>query len=155
MVLLSWDGEILEGTAGRHSEFPIHLESLRVRSVVNAVVHTHPPCPVAFATTGRPLLALSHEVCHFVPPDIARFGQTGDLIATAALGKDLAWYLNDRNAVLIPHHGMVTVGSDGVGPLQPPHTWSVRVRSRCSLAMMHGQVLMKKPCTSADAPRVT
>ena len=73
VILLSWEGEVIEGTAGRHVEYPIHLEIMRWRPDVNAVVHTHPLYSVAFAATGRPLLALSHEACHFVPPDIARF----------------------------------------------------------------------------------
>ena len=73
VILLSWEGDVLEGTAGRHIEYPIHTEIMRVRPDVNAVVHTHPLYSVAFAATGRPLLALSHEACHLVPPDIARF----------------------------------------------------------------------------------
>lgn len=112
VILLSWEGEILEGTAGRHVEYPIHLEIMRVRPDVNAVVHTHPLYSIAFAATGRPLLALSHDACHFVPPDIARFVLTGDLIRTAELGRDLAHCLHHRNAVLIPHHGIVTVGTN-------------------------------------------
>ena len=112
VILLSWGGEVLEGTAGRHIEYPIHLEIMRSRADVNAVVHTHPLYSVAFAATGRPLMALSHEACHFVPPNIARFLQTGDLIRTPALGEDLTRCLGDRNAVLIPHHGIVTVGTD-------------------------------------------
>src|SRR5580692_11568002 len=56
VILLSWDGEILEGTAGRHVEYPIHTEIMRVRPDVNAVVHTHPLYSVSFAATGLPLL---------------------------------------------------------------------------------------------------
>lgn len=135
VILLSWDGEILEGTAGRHIEFPIHLEIMRARSDVNAVVHTHPLYSVAFAATGHPLLALSHEACHFVPPDIARFGQTGDLIATPTLGKDLARCLGDRTAVLIPHHGIVTVGSD----LGLAVTVAIHLERACQIALLAGK----------------
>lgn len=87
VILLSFDGEILEGAAGRQLEYPIHLEIMKRRNDVNAVVHTHPLYSVAFAATGRPLLALSHEACHFVPPDIARFELTGDLVRTPELGE--------------------------------------------------------------------
>jgi ribulose-5-phosphate 4-epimerase/fuculose-1-phosphate aldolase len=135
VILLSWDGEILEGTAGRHVEYPIHLEIMKVRPDVQAVVHTHPLYSVAFAATGRPLLALSHEACHFVPPDIARFLQTGDLIRTPELGQDLATCLSDRNAVLIPHHGIVTVGSD----LGRAVATATHLERACQIALLAGE----------------
>ncbi|HEY5303629.1 MAG TPA: class II aldolase/adducin family protein [Acidimicrobiales bacterium] len=135
VVLLSWDGEVLEGTAGRHIEYPIHLEIMRVRPDVNAVVHTHPLYSVAFAATGRPLLALSHEACHFVPPDIARFLQTGDLIRTPVLGEDLARCLSDRNAVLIPHHGIVTVGTE----LGRAVAAATHLERACQIALLAGE----------------
>ena len=80
VILIDWDGEVLEGTAGRHIEYPIHTEIMARRADVNAVVHTHPLYSIAFAATGWPLKALSHEGSHFVPPDISRFTKTGDLI---------------------------------------------------------------------------
>jgi L-ribulose-5-phosphate 4-epimerase len=135
VVLLSWDGEVLEGTAGRHVEYPIHLEIIRVRPDVNAVVHTHPLYSVAFAATGQPLLALSHEACHFVPPDIARFLQTGDLIRTRSLGVDLARCLGDRNAILIPHHGIVTVGTD----LGRAVAAATHLERACQIALLAGE----------------
>jgi L-fuculose-phosphate aldolase len=135
VILLSWDGEILEGTAGRHVEYPIHTEIMRVRPDVNAVVHTHPLYSVAFAATGRPLLALSHEACHFVPPDIARFLKTGDLIRTPELGEDLARCIADRNAVLIPHHGIVTVGTSlGTAVAAATH-----LERACQIALLAGE----------------
>jgi ribulose-5-phosphate 4-epimerase/fuculose-1-phosphate aldolase len=135
VILLSWDGEILEGTAGRHVEYPIHTEIMRARPDVNAVVHTHPLYSVSFAATDRPLLALSHEACHFVPPDIARFLQTGDLIRTPTLGEDLARCIADRNAVLIPHHGIVTVGSSlGTAVAAATH-----LERACQIALLAGE----------------
>ena len=134
VILLSWEGEVIEGTAGRHVEYPIHLEIMRLRPDVNAVVHTHPLYSVAFAATGRPLLALSHEACHFVPPDIARFLNTGDLIRTPQLGQDLAHCLGERNAVLIPHHGIVTVGTD----LGKAVAAATHLERACQIALLTG-----------------
>ena len=135
VILVSWEGEVIEGTAGRHIEYPIHLEIMKQRSDVNAVVHTHPLFSVAFAATGRPLLALSHEACHFVPPDIARFLKTGDLIRTPELGQALAECLSDRNAVLMPHHGIVTVGADlGTAVAAATH-----LERACQIALLAGE----------------
>jgi ribulose-5-phosphate 4-epimerase/fuculose-1-phosphate aldolase len=112
VILVSWEGEVLEGEGRRHLEYPIHSELMRARGDVNAVVHTHAPWSVAFAATTEPLRPVSHEGTLFVPPDIARFTKTGDLIVTAALGRDLAAVVADRNAALMVHHGIVTCGAD-------------------------------------------
>ena len=76
------------------------------------MVHTHAPDPVALAATGHPLRPISHEATLFVPPPLARFTQTGDLILTADLGRDVAAALADRNALMLVNHGIVTVGPD-------------------------------------------
>jgi L-fuculose-phosphate aldolase len=112
VILVSWDGDVLEGDLARHTEYPIHTELMRARPDVNAVVHTHAPWSVAFASTEEPLRPISHAGTLFVPPDIARFTQTGDLIVTAELGRDLAATIGDRNAALMVHHGIVACGAD-------------------------------------------
>jgi ribulose-5-phosphate 4-epimerase/fuculose-1-phosphate aldolase len=114
VILVSWDGDVLEGDVPRHSEYPIHTELMRAREDVNAVVHTHAPWSIAFASTEQPLRPLSHEGTLFVPPDIARFTKTGDLILTRELGRDLAATVGTRNAALMVHHGLVTCGADVV-----------------------------------------
>jgi L-ribulose-5-phosphate 4-epimerase len=112
VVLVGWDGQVLEGDGRRHAEYPIHTEIMRARPDVNSVVHTHAPHSVAFAATGQPLRPISHEATFFVPPEIARFTETGDLILTEELGRSVADSLGDRNAMLLVHHGIVTAGPD-------------------------------------------
>jgi len=112
VVLLSFDGELLQGTRRRHSEYPIHTEIMRARPDVACVVHTHARQATAFAATAQPLRPISHDGCLFVPPDIARFTLTGDLIRSRELGEEVARAIGDRNAMLISNHGMVTVGAN-------------------------------------------
>src|SRR5215212_4614204 len=112
VILVSWDGEVLEGAGRRHLEYPIHTELIRVRPDAGSVVHTHAPLAVAFASTEQPLRPMSHEGTLFVPPEIARFTKTGDLIVTAELGRDVAACVGGRNAALLVHHGIVTCGAD-------------------------------------------
>lgn len=112
VILVSWDGEVLAGDGRRHIEFPIHTELLRARDDLQAVVHTHAPWSVAFASTEQPLRPISHEATLFVPPEVARFTQTGDLITSRALGADLAAAVGDRNAAFMVNHGIVTCGVD-------------------------------------------
>lgn len=112
VLLVGWQGEVLAGKGRRHSEYPIHTEIMRARPDVNCVVHTHAPHAVAFASLAQPLRPISHEGTFFVPPDIARFTKTGDLILTPELGQAVAESLGSRNALLLVHHGIVTVGAD-------------------------------------------
>jgi ribulose-5-phosphate 4-epimerase/fuculose-1-phosphate aldolase len=114
VILVGWDGEVLDGDGRRHAEYPIHTEVMRARPDVNAVVHTHAPYAVAFASTEQPLRPVSHEATLFVPPEMARFTKTGDLILTRGLGEDVAAALGDRNAAFMVHHGIVTCGADVV-----------------------------------------
>jgi ribulose-5-phosphate 4-epimerase/fuculose-1-phosphate aldolase len=112
VLLVDWDGRVLAGDGPRHSEYPIHTEVMRARPDVQAVVHTHASAAVAFASLEQPLRPLSHEGTLFVPPPIARFTTTGDLILTRELGEAVAAALGPRNAVLLVRHGIVTVGED-------------------------------------------
>ncbi len=112
IVLVDPDGAVVEGQARRHAEYPIHTEIMAARPDVNCVVHTHSGSAVAFGATGAELLPLSHEGNFFVPPAIARFTVTGDLILTRELGRDLARTLGDRNAALMVNHGIVVAAAD-------------------------------------------
>jgi L-fuculose-phosphate aldolase len=110
ILLVSFDGEVLEGGGRRHGEYPIHTEIMRARPDVNCVVHTHPKHAVAFASTQQPLRPISHDATLFSPPDIPRFTRTGDLVTTRELGEALAETLSDRPAALMPHHGIAVTG---------------------------------------------
>jgi L-ribulose-5-phosphate 4-epimerase len=112
VLLVSWDGGVLDGAGRRHVEYPIHTEVMRAREDVGSVVHTHSPAAVALGALGVPLRAISHEANLFVPPDVARFTQTGDLITTAELGRGVAAALGDRNACLLVNHGVVVAAAD-------------------------------------------
>lgn len=112
MVLVTPDGEVLEGTEKRHIEFPIHTEMMLMNKNVNAVVHTHAPMANAFAALDVPLKAISHDGVPFANPDVPRFTLTGNLIKNRDLGRALAETIGDAAGCLLPQHGLVTVGPD-------------------------------------------
>ena len=112
VLLVSWNGEVLDGEGRRHAEYPIHTEVMRARPDVGSVIHTHSPAAVALAAVGVPLRPISHEANLFVPPDLARFTGSGDLILTAELGELVATTLADRNACMLVNHGVVIAGPD-------------------------------------------
>lgn len=112
VLLVGWDGAVLEGEGRVHVEYHIHSEILRARSDVNAVAHTHAEAANVFSSLDVPLPAISHDAVLFAEPQIPRFTQTGDLVRDATLGRGLAHALRDAPACLMPKHGLVTVGAD-------------------------------------------
>jgi ribulose-5-phosphate 4-epimerase/fuculose-1-phosphate aldolase len=112
IVLVSPDGKVLAGDGPRHIEFPIHTEIIAARPDVGAVVHTHSPAACQFAALDVPLRPLDHAGSLFCYPAIPRFELTGGLIKNQSLGRALAAALGDAVAILLPQHGIVTVGPD-------------------------------------------
>jgi HCOMODA/2-hydroxy-3-carboxy-muconic semialdehyde decarboxylase len=94
----------------------IHGEVYKARPDVNAVVHSHSPTVVPFASTKAPLRPLLHNASFlgFGAPvfEIRNFVQNSDLmISTADLGKAMAGTLGPRaDVVLLRGHGNVVVG---------------------------------------------
>ena len=130
--LVSGDGEVLDGSGPRHSEYPIHTEIMAARPDVGGVVHTHPPHAVALAATGQPLRPVSHAANYFVPPGIPRFLQTADLILTRDLGKAVAAELADASAIFLVNYGIVTVGKN----LQTATVAAVLLERACAQQML-------------------
>ena len=94
----------------------IHGEIFKARPDVNAVVHSHSPTVVPFASTKAPLRPLLHNASFlgFGAPvfEIRNFVPNSDLmISTAALGKAMAEALGPTaDVVLLRGHGNVVVG---------------------------------------------
>lgn len=111
LIRVDLDGSVVEGELPCHLEFPIHAEIFRARPPITSVVHTHPIYSIAFAATGQPLRAVSHEGAQFTPPDVPRFLQTSDLIVTRELGEAVAATLNEHLACYLINHGIVVAGT--------------------------------------------
>jgi ribulose-5-phosphate 4-epimerase/fuculose-1-phosphate aldolase len=94
----------------------IHGEVYKARPDVNAVVHSHSPTVVPFASTKAPLRPLLHNASFlgFGAPvfEIRNFVANSDLmISTAALGKAMAAAMGPTaTVVLLRGHGNVVVG---------------------------------------------
>lgn len=102
-------GEVVAGTARRHSEVYIHSEILRARQDVNAVIHTHPTHTVAFSATGRPLRPISQGGAAF-SDGLPVYSATMDLIRTPEMGQEVARVLGPHRAVLLRNHGVAMTG---------------------------------------------
>src|SRR6202142_4155570 len=53
ILTIDLEGNVVAGSARRHSEVYIHSEIFKVRPDVHCVIHTHPAYSVAFSASGR------------------------------------------------------------------------------------------------------
>jgi L-fuculose-phosphate aldolase len=108
-VLVDWDGRQLAGSGGRHSEWPIHSEILRMRPDVEVVAHTHPFNACVFSASLDPLQPYTVDADYFI--DVPRHVDQVALITTKDEGIALARSLGVAFAVLIANHGVTFCGT--------------------------------------------
>src|SRR5580658_1928753 len=99
ILTIDLEGNVVAGTARRHSEVYIHSEIFKVRADVNCVIHTHPTYSVALSATGRPIKAYSQPGAMFAG-EVGVYTDTITLIRTPAMGAGVAKALGKHRAVL-------------------------------------------------------
>src|SRR5215472_9550965 len=106
------DQIVLMGMDGSHphnqrpsSEWRFHLDILRSRKDVDAVVHAHPPYATMIAIMGREIPPI-HYMIAAAGGDSIRCAPYG----TAELSEHAVKALEGRMACLLAHHGMIAVG---------------------------------------------
>jgi L-fuculose-phosphate aldolase len=109
VLLLSWDGAILEGEGWRHLEYPIHTELIRADGRTGSVVHSHPPHGTAMAAAGNPLDPISHLNGVFAQ-GVPVCREAVGLIDSPQSGRRLAAEIAGHRALLLAGHGIVTTG---------------------------------------------
>ena len=108
LVEVSRRGEQLAGRHRASSELGLHLAAYRTRPDVTAVVHAHPPVATAFTLAGEtiPDGVLAELMLTVGPVALAPYVQAG----TAELGESVSTLFREHDAVLLAHHGAVTLG---------------------------------------------
>lgn len=109
ILTIDLDGNVVAGTARRHSEVYIHSEIFKAREDVNCVIHTHPSYSVALSSTGQPIKAYSQPGAMF-RDDVGVYTDTINLIRSHAMGAGVAKALGPHRAVLLKNHGPVVTG---------------------------------------------
>lgn len=110
ILTIDFDGNVVAGTARRHSEVCIHAEILKARPDVSSVIHTHPPYGVALSASGHPLRCYSQPSALFFEA-LGVYSDTIALIRSNDLGKGVAAALGRHRAVLLKNHGVAVVGA--------------------------------------------
>ena len=109
-VLLSFDGQQLDGTGRPHSEWPIHSQIFLNRADIQVVAHTHPFHACVFSASDTPLQAVTLEANYFNLP-VPRYDNAVALIKTVELGNDIAAALGNNYALLMANHGVTFCGT--------------------------------------------
>jgi L-ribulose-5-phosphate 4-epimerase len=108
-VVVTPEGEVVEGTLKPSSDTASHLYIYRHRQDVHGIVHTHSPYATAFAALGRSipvcLTGLADEFGGPIP--CAGFA----LIGSEAIGKLVVENIGASPAVLLKQHGVFTIGA--------------------------------------------
>src|SRR5215204_2805023 len=110
IVLVTLDGEVLEGSLEPSSEVPMHTGLYRSKPHVGGVVHTHAPYATALACLG-----LEIPPVHYLVAALSEEGRV-PLAPYATYGtEELAGYashaLGDAHSVcLLQNHGTIAVG---------------------------------------------
>ncbi|MXN50756.1 class II aldolase [Shinella sp. AETb1-6] len=90
-------------------EWPFHLDIMKARPDVGAVVHTHSTYATILAMAGKPIPACHYMIAAFGGPDVriadyARYG-------TKALSDSVLRAMEGRSACLMANHGMIATGA--------------------------------------------
>jgi L-fuculose-phosphate aldolase len=110
LVLVDFEGNVLEGSKKPSSEVFMHLRIYRDRPDVNGIVHAHPPKATGFAVAGIPLTqcVLPEVIVTLGGIPLAEYGTPG----TSEFYEPVLKYLKEYDAFLLENHGALTIGSD-------------------------------------------
>ena len=108
MLVVDYDGRVIEGDGQPPSELPIHLEILRARPDVQSVMHSHMELAIAFTmmegVTLMPMRARASRWKSGIPTD-----SDPSHIKLPEQGRGLARTLGPHHAVLMRAHGLCLV----------------------------------------------
>jgi len=101
----AWEGPLRPST-----EWRFHLDLMRARPDVGAVVHTHAPFSTILAIARKPIPAVHYMMAAFGGPDIRVAGYA--CYGTAELSAQVVAAMEGRAGCLMANHGMLTAGAN-------------------------------------------
>ena len=105
IVLMDFDGNLIEGKKKPSSEKMLHAKFYEMRPDVNCIIHVHSPYLSTFACCHTPLdePIMAENVFYFGQIPLAEYG----LPSSFDLVEKTSKYFNDYNAVLMANHGVI------------------------------------------------
>jgi L-fuculose-phosphate aldolase len=110
LIVVNWQNEVVKGRAGLRptSETMMHLEAYRQRGDIRAVLHAHPLYATSLTIAGLefPLNIIPEVPIALGTVPVAEYATTG----TSAMADSIREPIKLSNAILLSHHGSLTVG---------------------------------------------
>lgn len=105
LVVMDFDGNLVEGNKKPSSEKMLHVEFYKQRPDVNYIIHVHAPYLSSFACCRIPLNepVMAENVFYFGQIPLAYYG----LPSSMDLVEKTAKYFKDYDAVLMANHGFI------------------------------------------------
>lgn len=119
LVVVDLDGTVVEGERSPTTEKALHLACLRAHDDIGGVIHSHAMFATMFAVTRQPIPCVIEEFDVFVGGEVPVAGY--ELTGSDELGDEVAKWVEDRGAVLMANHGLLTVGKNIEGAMKVAH----------------------------------
>lgn len=105
LVLIDFNGNLVEGDKKPSSEKMLHVEFYKQRPDINYIIHVHSPYLSSFACCHIPLdePIMAENVFYFGEIPLAEYG----LPSSMDLVEKTAKYFKDYDAVLMANHGFI------------------------------------------------
>src|SRR5439155_20146502 len=129
LVLVDREGAIVEGRGQVNAAaFAIHSEIHRSRPDAVAVAHAHSPAAQAWSIHGQTIAPLTQDCCAFFE-DHEVFDAYSGVVYGTDEGAAIAEALGGSKALLLRHHGLLTVG----GSVDEAAFWLHLLEQCCAL----------------------
>ena len=151
ILLVDFDGNVLEGDSKPPSELVIHTETYRARPDVGAVIHNHMELATAVTMAkGAEVVIMDFHASRWADGGISVMREVGH-IKTKADGEALARALGDANALLLRAHGLVLTSENAPAILVDTIHFQDNLKAMKE-ALSFGSEL--EPLTAEDLARV-
>lgn len=109
IVLIDFEGNLIEGEKKPSSEKLLHIEFYKQRPDINYIIHVHSPYLSSFACAHIPLdePVMAENVFYFGQIPLADYAMP----SSAELVQNTAKYFKEYDAVLMANHGFITGAS--------------------------------------------
>lgn len=105
LILIDFEGNVIQGNKKASSEKMLHVEFYKKRPDINAIIHVHPTFLSSFAAARKSLEApiMAENVFYFGEIPLADYA----LPSSKELVDKTAIYFDQYNAVLMANHGFI------------------------------------------------
>jgi ribulose-5-phosphate 4-epimerase/fuculose-1-phosphate aldolase len=147
LILVNDHGQVVEGKYPVNgAAFAIHSRVHASRPEVVAAAHAHSLYGKTWATLGRLLDPITQDVCAFYE-DHSLFGDFTGVVYETSEGDRIAHALENRKAVILQNHGLLTVGQT----VDEAAWWFITMERSCQAQLMAEAVGTPKRIDAADA----